>query len=75
MNSDLEKERTMLKVQANVLNNRMMSFLLAAEMLQDYRSLVQQMSNHNEKLYAALNEKENSKRDGGSVPPAPQQAA
>jgi hypothetical protein len=52
-----------------------MALLLAAELIQEYRALVQQLLAHNEKLLMALNEKENPKRDGGAVPTAPAQAA
>ncbi len=73
MRTDFEKEQLALKFQANVINNRGMALLLAAELIQEYRGLVQQLLARNEKLLTALNEKENPKRDGGAVPAAPPQ--
>jgi hypothetical protein len=74
MQADLEKERLSLKMQSNILNNRAMTLMLVMELVQDQRTLIQQLLAHNDKVSAALNEKENSKRDGGAVSGAPQKA-
>lgn len=75
MRVDLEKEHVALKMQANLINNRGMTLLLAAEVIQEYRNLVQQLMMHNDKLHTALNENENPQPDGGSIPATPPKAA
>lgn len=67
MQSELEKEGLSLKMQTNVLNSRAMGFMVGAELIQEQRTLIQRLSAFNDRLLAALNEKENPKRDGGTV--------
>lgn len=75
MNADLEKEHLSLKMQANALNNRALALMVGAELLQESRALIQRLITHNDKLHQMLNEKENPKPDGGTVPAATQKTA
>jgi len=75
MQPDLEKESLALKMHSNSLNSRAMALVISAELVQEYRSTVQHLLAHIDKLQKALNEKENFIRNGGAVSAAPQSAA
>lgn len=72
MHAEFEKERLRLKVQTNALNQKAAMIFLAADLIGEYRMLVQQLHAYQDKLHFALNEKENIKPDDRSVRPEAQ---